>query len=192
MEAPMPIKNRQQLLILLTIAAVGLFAGEHLVYNPLAHLWSSRQETIAKLRTRLNEGQRLVQREGNITSRWNTLRRNSLTNETSAAEQRLFRAIDDWAQSSRATITAITPQWKQDADEYMTLGCRVEASGDLDRLTRFLYRSEREPLALRIEAIELGARDKVGQQLTLGLQFSGLALLPEGNSQAADPAQTKR
>jgi hypothetical protein len=175
----MPIKNRQQLLIILTIAAVGLFAGEHLLYDPLAQAWTARQERIIKLRRQLDEGKRLVQRERGITSRWNSLLQNSLTNDVSAAEQQVFHAIDNWAQNTGATITAITPQWKQDAEEYMTFECRIEAAGDLDRLIRFLYRAEREPLALRLESLELGARDKAGQQLALGLQFSALALLPE-------------
>ena len=42
----------------------------------------------------------------------------------------------------------------------------------------FIYRAEREPLALRIEAVELGARDKEGKQLSLGLQLNALVLNP--------------
>jgi len=41
---------------------------------------------------------------------------------------------------------------------------------------RFLYSIERSPMALKLELVELGARDKEGQQLSLGLQFSGLVL----------------
>jgi hypothetical protein len=177
-----PIKNRQQLLVILAAAAVVLFAGEHLLYGPLAKGWSVRQARITELEKDLRNGQALVRREEGITNHWAMLLGNSLTNNASLAEAQVFRAIDSWAQNSGATITAITPQWKRDNEEYMTLECRVEAAGDIDRLTRFLYRAEREQLALRLEAVELGARDKVGRQLTLGLQFSGLALLPAPQS----------
>ena len=44
------------------------------------------------------------------------------------------------------------------------------------RLSRFLYSVERDPMALKLELVELGARDKDGQQLSLGLQLSGLVL----------------
>ena len=37
------------------------------------------------------------------------------------------------------TRLAITPQWKSDSDDYMTLVCRVDASGTLWRLSRFIY-----------------------------------------------------
>ncbi len=60
----------------------------------------------------------------------------------------------------------------------MTFECRVDAAGDLGRLSRFLYSVEREPMALKLESVELGARDKDGQQLSLGLQLSGLVLNP--------------
>ena len=33
-------------------------------------------------------------------------------------------------------------------------------------------------MALRLESVELSARDKEGQQLSLGLQLSGLVLNP--------------
>jgi len=51
----------------------------------------------------------------------------------------------------------------------------VDAAGDLDKLNRFLYSVE-QAKALRLELVELGARDKEGQQLSLGLQLSGLVL----------------
>jgi hypothetical protein len=52
----------------------------------------------------------------------------------------------------------------------------VDAAGDLDKLNHFLYSIERDPMALKLELLELGARDKDGQQISLGLQLSGLVL----------------
>lgn len=74
------------------------------------------------------------------------------------------------------TIAAITPQWKQESDDYKTFECRVDVAGDLGKLSRFL-RVEREPMALKLESVELGARDKEGQQLSLGLQLSAAQML---------------
>jgi hypothetical protein len=61
----------------------------------------------------------------------------------------------------------------------MTLDCRVEASGDLGTLSRFVYDIEKDPMALKLESVELSTRDDTGQQLTLGLQISGLVLTPQ-------------
>jgi hypothetical protein len=175
----MQIKNRQQLLIVGAITAVSLFAGDRLVLSPLQTAWSVRSKNISSLRQKISDAKSLVQREQGIRSRWEQMSRNTLTNNTSAAEQQVFKAVDLWAQSSGVAISAVTPQWKHDSDDYMTFECRVDAAGDLGKLNRFLYSVERDPMALKLELVELGARDKEGQQLSLGLQLSGLVLTPQ-------------
>ena len=179
----MPIKNRQQLLMIGAIATVVLFAGDRLVLTPLLKTWNARQARIAKLRKDIAQANTMVQRElvpdQSIRTRWLKMCHNTLTNNPSAAEQRVFRAVDSWAQDSGVAISAITPQWKHDNDDYITFECRVEATGDLGKLTRFLYSVERDPMALKLELVELGARDKEGQQLSLGLQLSALVLTPQ-------------
>ncbi|MCX6914861.1 MAG: hypothetical protein NT167_17725 [Verrucomicrobia bacterium] len=179
----MQIKNRQQILIMVTIAAVSLFAADRLVLSPLLKAWSVRATRIADLRKNIDRANAMMQREQlpnqSIRSRWEQMSRNTLTNNNSAAEQRVFKAVDLWAQNSGVAISAITPQWKHDSDDYMTFECRVDAAGDLGKLSRFLYSVERDPMALKLELVELGARDKEGQQLSMGLQLSGLVLTPQ-------------
>jgi hypothetical protein len=175
-EAGVQIKNRQQLLVIGAIVAIALFAGDQLVLSPLSKAWSARAKRISDLNKNIAQAKMLVQREQSIRSRWEQMSRNALTNSTSAAEQQVFKAIDLWAQNSGVAVSAITPQWKHDSDDYMTFECRVDAAGDLGKLSRFLYSVEREPMALKLESVELGARDKDGQQLSLGLQLSGLVL----------------
>jgi hypothetical protein len=175
----MQIKNRQQLLVIAAVAVVALFAADQLVLSPLTTAWKARAERLAKLRTDINRANMLVQREQSIRSRWQQMSHNTLPTDTSGAEQQLNKAIDGWAQNSGVTISAITPQWKHDSDDYITYECRVDAAGDLGKLSRFLYSAERDPMALKLELVELGARDKEGQQLSLGLQLSGLVLTPQ-------------
>jgi hypothetical protein len=174
------IKNRQQLLIIGAVVAIVLFAGDQLVLSPLMKTWDARAKLIVELRQQISRGNSLLQREQlpgqSIRSRWEQMSHNALPNNTSAAEQQVVKAIDLWAQNSGVAISAITPQWKHESDDYMTYECRVDAAGDLGKLSRFLYSVERDPMALKLELVELGARDKEGQQLSLGLQLSGLVL----------------
>jgi hypothetical protein len=101
---------------------------------------------------------------------------NTLPDNPSLAQEQVLKALVNWAQESGVSINAITPQWKNDSEEYQTLVCRVDAAGTLWTLSRFLYDIEKGPMALRLESVDLGSRDTSGQQLTLGLQISGLAL----------------
>jgi Tfp pilus assembly protein PilO len=172
----MKIDNRQQFLVVLTIAAAALFVGVNFILEPLGGWWSSRQAQIKELRARVTDGRQLVRREAGIRSRWADMQANALPANTSLAESQLLKAVDDWSYGSGAEVTSLMPQWKNESTNYLTLACRVETSGNLDALSRFLYDVEKGPLALRLDAIELGARDKEGQQLTLSVEINGLAL----------------
>ncbi len=175
----MKIKNRQQLLAVLAIATVALFAGDKLLFSPLVKSYKERNNGIIDLRKKVNQGAQLLLREQGIRGRWEHMQTNTLPLNPSLAEQQVFQAVDSWSQFSRVGITSIMPQWKKDAEDFMTLECRVDALGSLDTICRFLYEIETDPLALKIEAIELSARDNAGQQFSLGLQFSGLVLTPQ-------------
>lgn len=173
----MKIENRQQFLVVVTIAVVALFFCDRLVFEPLAGWWKGRNTRITQLRSQVNDGKLLIQRESFLRSRWAQMQTNTLPANTSAAEQQVLKAFDNWSGDTGVSITGITPQWKDnDSDPYKTLVCRVEASGDLGTLSRFLYEIEKDPMALRIASLELNAHDATGQQLSLDLQVSGLVL----------------
>jgi len=174
-----PTKNRQQLLIIAALSVIGLFAADQFVIEPLIKLWKARETRIAELGQSVVAGQQLQSRQHNIRGYWRDISERTLTNNPSAAEHRVFEAIDHWAQSSGATIASINPQWRHDSEDCMTYECRVDATGDLRALTQFVYNLEKEPLALRLQLVDLGVRDKEGQQLSVNLQFSGLILTPQ-------------
>jgi hypothetical protein len=173
------IKNRQQLLAIVAGAVVAFFAADKLLLTPLTASWKARATRVAELRKKVEDGRSLLQREQGLRSRWEQMRRNALPNNPSLAEQQVLKAFDRWSQESRVSIMSISPQWKHDADDYMTLECRVEAAGNLNTVSRFLYDLEKDPMALKLQMVEISARDSDGQQLALGLQVSGLVLTPQ-------------
>lgn len=172
----MKIKNRQEFLVVLTVAALALLVGVNFILTPLAGWWSSRTTQIHELRAKVKEGEQLQKREAGIRSRWADMQTNALPASTSLAEQQLLKAVDNWAHSSGVDVTSLMPQWKNDATDYSTLACRVETAGDLGTLSKFIYDLEKGPLALRLDAVEIGCRDNTGSQMTLGLEINGLAL----------------
>ena len=115
-------------------------------------------------------------REQTIRRRWDSMRTNTLPEEVSAAENEVLQAFERWSQDSHISISGIKPQWKQAGDDYVTLECHADAFGTMEALTRFLYQVEKDPLALKLESVEITAKDNDGQQLALGLQVSGLRL----------------
>lgn len=174
----MPIKNRQQLLMVVAGTALALLLGDSLVFTPLVHLWQARSARIVALRKQVDDGDRLLKRDESVQQHWSRMQTNTLPTNASLAEQQVLAAFDKWSQEARVSVNSITPQWKRDNDDYKTLECRVDASGSVGTLARFLYNLEQDPMALKVESVELSARDKTGQQLSLGLQISGLVISP--------------
>jgi hypothetical protein len=174
----MQISNRQQMLALVAAAGVALLVADRLVMEPLKNAWKARSLRIVELRKAVTQGAQLRDRERTIRERWTSMKTNTLPENISAAENEVLRAFDRWSEESRISIASIKPQWKQADDDYMSYECRADAFGSLQAITRFLYEIEKDPLALKIDSVEINARDNSGQQLSLGLQVSGLRLNP--------------
>jgi hypothetical protein len=174
----MKIENRQRLLAIAAISGIALLASDRLIISPLTTSWNERSARIAELKKSVSQGSILLEREQTIRGRWDRMMTNTLPDDTAEAENEVLRAFERWSQESRISISSIKPQWRRNNDDYMTLECRADAFGSIQAVTRFLYEVERDPLALKVEAVEIATRDNDGQQLSLGLQVSGLVLNP--------------
>lgn len=178
----MQIKNRQQLLMIVAGACVGLLIANAVIITPLTNAWQARAKRIATLRKDVDDGEKLIKRADALKSRWSQMQANALSSNRSQAEQQVLGAFDKWSQDARISVNSVTPQWKSDRDEkFQTLECRVDASGTVGTLSRFLFNVERDAMALKVESVEITSRDKEGQNLSLGLQISGLVLNREEN-----------
>lgn len=170
----MNLNHRQQLLGLLAIVAVVLLAGDRLVARPLWKLWKERGAENVELRKSVTDGFGTLSNETAIRARWTNMVSNAFTNDLAAAESQMLRAFERWSAEARVGITSVKPQRQPPAGDTTTLECRVDAFGDLGSLARFIYDLEKDPLALRVQVVEIASRDDNGSQLTLGLLVSGL------------------
>jgi hypothetical protein len=171
----MQIKNRQQILLIGALTALVVLVGDHLVLTPLVEGWRARSKRITELQHNLKNGEMLIKRENITRDHWSQMRTNTLSPNASVAQSQMFKAFDHWAQDSRMKIGSIKPQWKHN-DDVTTLECRASATGDIQSLSKFIYDAERDPLAVKVESVEITSRDNNGQQLSLVLQVSGLVL----------------
>ena len=173
----MQIKNRQQFLTILTLTAIGLLVLDKVVEPPLTKLWNKNAAQITSLQNQVKHGEALKRNRDSLRRIWTEMQASSLTNDTTMAEQQLFSGLNRWSQMSGIRIDNIAPQWKQGSDvSFKTLECRVDASGSIDRVSDFLYQLETDPMALKVQSVEMTAKDNNGSVIALGVQVSGLVL----------------
>jgi Tfp pilus assembly protein PilO len=174
----MNLTKRQQILAILTIALVGLYVADKLVFSPLTRSWQARSERIAKLKEQVRDGTETVKRETALREQWDRMRTNTLTSVKSEAESQMLKAFERWSRDGGVSVSSIRPQWKEAEDDYKTLECRADVGGNLSAIAHFLYLVERDPLGVKVDSLELSARNNEGSQLSLVIQVSGLLINP--------------
>lgn len=171
----MKLANRQKWLLIVAGAVIGLIALDNMVISPLQKHWEARTKEIANLKKLIADGKGVLSRGPRTQALWNEMQAGAMPNDSAQAEQQVLSAFDEWGRVTGAELASIKPQWRRGtSDRYSLLECRVDASGSLSTLTRFLHEVEKSPLALRVDALELTSRDEAGGRLTLGLTVSGL------------------
>ncbi len=172
-------QNRQKFLMIGAGAALLLLVADSLIISPLTKAWDSRTAEIARLRKSVTEGRSLVARADRTRALWAEMQSQALPKDTAKSEQDLISAFDRWGRGANIEVGSIKPQWKRGTNaRYSLLECRVDATGSIANLTRFLWEVERSPMALRLDSVELTSRDDNGAKLTLGLLVTGLRLTP--------------
>ncbi|MBM3864785.1 MAG: hypothetical protein FJ381_02655 [Verrucomicrobia bacterium] len=171
--------DRQRLLLILAGVALALLLLDGLVISPLTGAWKARSAEIARLGKLVTEGESTVVRGERMRGLWQEMQGEALPTDPAKAEQDLLTAFDRWGRAGGVEVASIKPQWKRgQTSQYSLLECRVDVTGPLSAIVRFLHEVEKSPLALRIDSLELNSRDESGGNLSLGLLVSGLRLAP--------------
>ena len=175
----MESNQRRRILAVAAIVCVAAVAGDRLVLSPLQNLWTARSERIVELEKSLSKGRLLVDREQAMKERWQDMKQRSLPADMSVAEDQMLKSVGRWTRDSRLGVTSLKPRWTDDEEDFKKLEFRAAAQGDMESIARFVYELETDPLPLKVEDIEIAARDESGSALALAVRFTGLVLVDE-------------
>lgn len=173
------LPDRQRWLVIGAATVVALFILDSFVFTPLTKMWQDHSKDITRLQSLVANGRVTIARAAQIDRRWADMQANALPKDTAQAEQEVLQAFDRWRSANNVEFSSQRPQWKRGAtDKYSLMEYRVDATGNISSLSKFMHELEHSPLALRIDSVELTSRDDSGSKLTLGLVVSGLRLIP--------------
>lgn len=172
----MGIRQRERLLIIATLACLGIFLGDRIILTPLARTWSRRSERISELKKSVEKGALLVSRRADVERRWKEIQDAGLPDDPSQVEERILSRVQEWESQSSLALSSLKPRWREPDEESKKLEIRLTASGSLDSISRFLYEAEADALPICVEDVGLTSRDRRGDNLDLNLKFSSLIL----------------
>ncbi|HOE95007.1 MAG TPA: GspMb/PilO family protein [Candidatus Sumerlaeota bacterium] len=176
---------RTNLLLIVGAVCIAAFLGDRLILTPQLAAWRSRAQRIEQLERDLANGEYLIEREEAIEEQWAEAMDWALPADRAQAEAELLQALNRWAGDAALRLSDLKPRWREDEQLGEQLEVRLNAQGDLEDISRFLYALETSPLSLRVEGVELRARDDRGREITLDLRISGLTRSAEPRPEAA-------
>jgi hypothetical protein len=173
------LPKRQRWLILLAGGGLLLLVLDRMVFTPLGNVWQEHAAEIQQLKGAVASGRGVIARGAQTRRVWAEIQSGALPKDQAQSEHDMISAFESWGRTSSVEIGSIKPLWKHGAtDGYSLLECRLDATGTLPSLTRFLYELEKSLLPLRADSVEVISRDDTGQRLTLSLIVTGLRAAP--------------
>ncbi|MFI5338115.1 MAG: hypothetical protein ACHQ5A_15105, partial [Opitutales bacterium] len=146
--------QRQRLLLIVAGAGLLLLILDRILFTPLGHLWQAHAVEIGQLQGAVSNGRSVIARASQTRQVWSEMQHTAMARDAAQAEQDLITAFDRWGRDNSIDLGSIKPQWKRGADDRSSLlECRVDATGTLPALSRFLYDLESSPLALRVDSV---------------------------------------
>ena len=166
--------NREKLLFILVAIVLGLFAGDRLLLQPYLGSWKKHGDNITKLKDQLNKGNRLRSRERIIRADWDSKKENSLPLDENLAQDSVLTAVRRWGTESGVSLN-YTSSRPREEDTFTSIEGKLDITGSMSQVLRFLYQVEKDPLAIRVKSFDIDSKDN-GQTMSMGMIVSGLIL----------------
>jgi len=177
----MGLSKRERIIVLVTIVVVGGLLLDRLLVTPglkrLAETKNQKRELLAEL----TEARNLFERRRLLERKWKTMLSDGLQNDAEA-ESRVARALDEWSQDTRLTLTSVKPERVAGDKGLKEMAFVVAGRGQLSAVVRFLYKVETAELPIKVKDMQLGSTSESGDSMSLQLRLSALYLGAEEKS----------
>ena len=170
--------TREKTLLIAALVILGALVLDKGVVTPALNTWEVRSQKIKTLNTSFLEGRALVEYQDRYKSMWEEMVESALPENVSEAENIILNSVDEWARTSRLSITSLKPRSAHEQSTHKRLEFIMSSTGSLKSISRFLWELETAPMALLIEEIEIDAREGRLSEMTATIRFSGLLMSP--------------
>ncbi len=171
----MVLSRRERIILIVAAVVVGAFVADRLAFTPvikrLDELESDKQQLLAEL----NEARSLFERRRLMERKWKTMLSGGLRSDAEA-ESRVGRALNEWSQEARLTLTSVKPERMSSDHGLREVVFATVGKGRLEAVTRFLYLIETAELPVKIKYVQLNSASESENDMTVELGLSALYL----------------
>ncbi len=176
----MGLSQRERIIVLVTILAVGALVADRLVLAPitngLGELKAERQKVSDQVRKAKNLLQEKQQRERKKAA-------SAGFRSDAEAESGVAKALDKWAEDARLALSSVKPDRVAGGDKGLKeILFVIAGKGSLDAVAWFLYQVETSELPIKVKHLQLGSTSEAGDNMSLELRISTLYLAADEKS----------
>lgn len=184
----MALSTRERSITLIVLAACALFVLDRLAIEPYLDFRKSLVQERQRARLTLERDQKLLDMEQRLRRRLAMLT-GKIKGDPAAAEDQLFRLVNDFEQQAGVGGTSFQRIRTADEHGYTTLAYHVSASGNMPAIAMLMYRIETAGIPLRVDDVQVAPRRDAGDELVVQMNVSTLAR-PDTGEQDTHVAST--
>jgi hypothetical protein len=163
------------MILIVTLACVGLLVGVKFIYDPAKAKLDDMDAERTHLKGKLDEARLLMDNQRRMLPRWTALMSDGLQ-DGSQVESRVSKALTDWAARARLSLSSIKPDRGVREKGLQEMIFTVAGRGSLDAVTQFLWNIETAALPVKIKSMQIGSSSDAGESMSIQLYLSALYL----------------
>jgi type II secretory pathway component PulM len=150
------LNSRERSIVTLTLALLGLFIADRLIWSPVAEAWQRLDGTVVQKRSQLAHDRRLLVEQERVKREFASyaLPASEVPEGGSRGATGLLRSIEALARQSGVKISDIKPQ-RTEGGSTRSGSVSLWIESDWDSLARFVYRIQNSSQRLQLEKARL-------------------------------------
>ncbi len=182
----MNVSKREKLLLLGTLAVLGILALDRYALTPYLEEQDLLQTERDRILADILRGQKLFAERKQLAPRWSNLIKTGLKSDPAEAEGQLLHALRDWAGRSGLTLSSIKPDRQQSKEPLKEIHLQTNGTGSMEAVAKLLWEIQSAPFPLKVTELQIGSRIDGNNDLTVQLKLATLYYAPETRVAKAD------
>ncbi len=172
----MILSKRERTIVGLTVAVLALLLADRFLLSPVLDRRARIDAETGECRIELQKADGLFAQKRRLVPRWREMTDSGLGTGAPAAESRMLHAIRDWAQEAELNLSSVKHERTELERQFQKITWRAAGTGSMAAVSRFLFRIEESPLAVRISDLQVGARQEGSDALAIQVGISTLCM----------------
>jgi hypothetical protein len=183
----MILSRRERYIMIGTVVAASIFVLDRVVLSPLFERRQAINSQMSIKREQADRAEKLLFNRIRLNRSWHEISGTTLKADGSTAESQITRAVGDWANESRFSLSAIKPERAENDKKFNKITFRANGFGSMSAISRFIWHIQTSKIPIRITDITITTRKDGVDDLSLELGISTLFQPPEPVEGKATP-----